>query len=172
MFHLRSRSLQRGMLALAAAVCFAAVPAIAGARTVAGEISGRVTDTAARAAPDRRRLRQDPDGRAARADAEHLVMPRLSFEYYVTPSTVIRGGGDCSTTSPKATWSSRSSTFPILDNVTFENANISNPTAGSLSAIGALGDINAIDPDLTLPQQTQEYARSAADPEAHPSTQS
>ncbi len=45
MFHLRSRSLQRGMLALAAAVCFAAVPAIAGARTVAGEISGRVTDT-------------------------------------------------------------------------------------------------------------------------------
>jgi hypothetical protein len=61
---------------------------------------------------------------------------------------------------------------PILDNVTFENANISNPTAGSLSAIGALGDINAIDPDLTLPQQTQEYARSAADPEAHPSTQS
>ena len=99
-------------------------------------------------------------------------MPRLSFAYSVTPSTVIRGGGDCSTTSPKATWSSRSSTFPILDNVTFENANISNPTAGSLSAIGALGDINAIDPDLTLPQQTQEYARSAADPEAHPSTQS
>lgn len=43
---------------------------------------------------------------------------------------------------------------PILDNVTFENANIANPTGGSAAALGAIGNISAIDPDLQLPQQT------------------
>jgi hypothetical protein len=42
---------------------------------------------------------------------------------------------------------------PILDNVTFENANIANPTGGSPSAVGAIGNINALDPSLQLPRQ-------------------
>ncbi|MDQ3214341.1 MAG: carboxypeptidase-like regulatory domain-containing protein, partial [Acidobacteriota bacterium] len=47
MLHLCSRSLRRGIraLALAAAVCFVLVPSISDAQTVAGQISGRVTDT-------------------------------------------------------------------------------------------------------------------------------
>jgi hypothetical protein len=87
-------------------------------------------------------------------DAQHLVMPRLSFAYSVTPSTVVRGGGGLFYDKPEGNLVfSQLNLPPILDNVTFENANISNPTGGSASAVGAIGDINAIDPDLQLPQQ-------------------
>ena len=43
---------------------------------------------------------------------------------------------------------------PVLDNVTYENFNISAPSGGAAGAIGALGDINAIDPGLRLARQT------------------
>ncbi len=87
-------------------------------------------------------------------DAQHLVMPRLSFAYSVTPSTVVRGGGGLFYDKPEGNLVfSQLNLPPILDNVTFENANIANPTGGSAAARGALGDINAIDPNLQLPQQ-------------------
>jgi hypothetical protein len=41
---------------------------------------------------------------------------------------------------------------PILDNVTYENFNIAAPSSGAAGAIGALGDINAVDPNLKLPR--------------------
>ncbi|MEO8520835.1 MAG: TonB-dependent receptor [Acidobacteriota bacterium] len=86
--------------------------------------------------------------------AQHLVMPRLSFAYSLTPSTVIRGGGGLFYDKPEGNLVfSQLNLPPILDNVTFENANIANPTGGSASAVGAIGDINAINPDLQLPQQ-------------------
>jgi hypothetical protein len=87
-------------------------------------------------------------------DPQHLIMPRLSFAYSATPSTVIRGGGGLFYDKPEGNLVfSQLNLPPILDNVTFENANIANPTGGSASAIGAIGDINAIDPNLQLPQQ-------------------
>lgn len=87
-------------------------------------------------------------------DAQHLLMPRLSFAYSVTPSTVVRGGGGLFYDKPEGNLVfSQLNLPPILDTVTFENANIANPTGGSPSARGAIGDINAIDPNLRLPQQ-------------------
>ena len=41
-------------------------------------------------------------------DAQHLFMPRFSFSSSLDSATVIRGGPACSTTSRKATSSSRS----------------------------------------------------------------
>ncbi len=87
-------------------------------------------------------------------EAQHLVMPRLSFAYSITSSTVVRGGGGLFYDKPEGNLVfSQLNLPPILDNVTFENANIANPTGGSPSAQGAIGDINAIDPNLQLPRQ-------------------
>lgn len=87
--------------------------------------------------------------------AQHLVMPRLSFAYSVTASTVVRGGAGLFYDKPEGNLVfSQLNLPPILDNVTFENANIANPTGGSPSALGAIGNISAIDPNLQLPQQT------------------
>ncbi len=46
------------------------------------------------------------------------------------------------------------------DNVTFENANIANPTGGSPSAVGAIGNIDALE-DLEANQRLPSAQRAS-----------
>ena len=88
-------------------------------------------------------------------DAENLLMPRASFAYSLNPATVIRGGVGVFYDKPEGNLIfSQLNIPPVLDNVTYENFNISAPSGGAAGAIGALGDINAIDPGLRLARQT------------------
>ena len=87
-------------------------------------------------------------------DAQHLLMPRASFAYSLNEATVIRGGGGVFYDKPEGNLIfSQLNIPPILDNVTYENFNIAAPSSGAAGAIGALGDINALDPNLKLPRQ-------------------
>ena len=87
-------------------------------------------------------------------DAQHLLMPRASFAYSLNEATVIRGGGGVFYDKPEGNLVfSQLNIPPILDNVTYENFNIAAPSGGAAGAIGALGDINAIDPNLKLARQ-------------------
>ncbi len=88
-------------------------------------------------------------------DAENLLMPRASFAYSLNSATVIRGGVGVFYDKPEGNLIfSQLNIPPVLDNVTYENFNISAPSGGAAGAIGALGDINAIDPGLRLARQT------------------
>ena len=87
-------------------------------------------------------------------DAQHLLMPRASFAYSLNEATVIRGGGGVFYDKPEGNLVfSQLNIPPILDNVTYENFNLAAPSSGAAGAIGALGDINAIDPNLKLARQ-------------------
>jgi hypothetical protein len=87
-------------------------------------------------------------------DAQHLYMPRLSFAYSLNAATVIRGGTGLFYDKPEGNLIfSQLNIPPILDNVTYENFNISAPSGGAAGAVGALGNISAINPDLELPSQ-------------------
>ena len=87
-------------------------------------------------------------------DAQNLWMPRFSFAYSVSPSTVIRGGTGLFYDKPEGNLIfSQLNIPPVLDNVTYENFNLSAPSSGAAGAIGALGDINALNPALELPSQ-------------------
>ena len=88
-------------------------------------------------------------------DAQHLLMPRVSFAYSLNEATVIRGGVGVFYDKPEGNVIfSQLNIPPVLDNVTYENFNISAPSSGAAGAIGALGDINALDPGLQLAAQT------------------
>jgi hypothetical protein len=87
-------------------------------------------------------------------DAQSLIMPRASFAYSLNEATVIRGGGGIFYDKPEGNLIfSQLNIPPILDNVTYENFNLAAPSSGAAGAIGALGDINAIDPNLKLARQ-------------------
>lgn len=87
-------------------------------------------------------------------DAQSLWMPRLSFAYSLNASTVIRGGSGLFYDKPEGNLIfSQLNIPPVLDNVTYENFNLAAPSSGAAGAIGALGDINALDPNLQLPSQ-------------------
>jgi hypothetical protein len=87
-------------------------------------------------------------------DAQHLLMPRASFAYSLNEATVIRGGGGVFYDKPEGNLVfAQLNIPPILDNVTYENFNLAAPSSGAAGAIGALGDINAIDPNLKLARQ-------------------
>jgi hypothetical protein len=88
-------------------------------------------------------------------DAQNLFMPRASLAYTLNEATVIRGGVGVFYDKPEGNLIfSQLNIPPILDNVTYENFNIAAPSSGAAGAIGALGDINAIDPNLKLARQT------------------
>jgi hypothetical protein len=88
-------------------------------------------------------------------DAQHLLMPRLSFAYSLNDATVIRGGAGLFYDKPEGNLIfSQLNLPPVLDNVTYENFNLSAPSSGAAGAVGALGNINAINPALELPNQT------------------
>jgi Carboxypeptidase regulatory-like domain/TonB-dependent Receptor Plug Domain len=88
-------------------------------------------------------------------DAQNLFMPRASLAYSLNEATVVRGGVGVFYDKPEGNLIfSQLNIPPILDNVTYENFNIAAPSSGAAGAIGALGDINAIDPNLKLARQT------------------
>lgn len=88
-------------------------------------------------------------------EAQHLVMPRLSFSYSVDANTVIRGGAGLFYDKPEGNLVfSQLNVPPVLANVTYENFNLAAPTSGAAGAVGAVGNISAIDPNLKLPYQT------------------
>jgi hypothetical protein len=87
-------------------------------------------------------------------EAQHLLMPRLSLAYSMTESTVFRGGAGLFYDKPEGNLIfSQLNLPPVLDNVTYENFNLSSPTSGAAGAVGAIGGINALDPNLQLPYQ-------------------
>ncbi len=88
-------------------------------------------------------------------EAQHLFMPRFSFSYSLTPTTVVRGGAGLFYDKPEGNLVfSQLNLPPVLQVTAFENFNIENPSSGAAGAIGAVGTINAIDPNLKLPYQT------------------
>lgn len=88
-------------------------------------------------------------------EAQHLLMPRLSFSYSLNPSTVIRGGAGLFYDKPEGNLIfSQLNIPPVLANVTYENFNLASPSSGAAGAVGAVGGISAIDPNLKLPHQT------------------
>jgi hypothetical protein len=88
-------------------------------------------------------------------DAQHLFMPRFSFAYSLNPETAIRGGVGLFYDKPEGNVVfSQLNLPPVLANTVYENFNMANPSSGAAGAVGAVGTINAIDPNLTLPYQT------------------
>ena len=87
--------------------------------------------------------------------AQHLFMPRFSFAYSLSPSTVFRGGVGLFYDKPEGNVIfSQLNMPPVLANVVYENFNLSNPSSGAAGAVGAVGTINAVDPNMELPHQT------------------
>lgn len=88
-------------------------------------------------------------------EAQHLFMPRFSFSYSLNPTTVVRGGAGLFYDKPEGNLVfSQLNLPPVLDNTLYENFNLANPTSGAAGAVGAVATINAIDPNLKLPYQT------------------
>ncbi|WP_291988426.1 carboxypeptidase regulatory-like domain-containing protein [Luteitalea sp.] len=88
-------------------------------------------------------------------EPQHLFMPRFSFSYSLTPTTVVRGGVGLFYDKPEGNLVfSQMNLPPVLANTVYENFNIANPSSGASGAVGAVGTINAIDPNLELPHQT------------------
>ncbi len=82
-------------------------------------------------------------------------MPRFSFAYTLNPETVLRGGVGLFYDKPEGNVIfSQLNIPPVLANTLYENFNLSNPSGGAAGAVGAVGTINAVDPNLTLPYQT------------------
>ncbi|MGI8672553.1 MAG: carboxypeptidase regulatory-like domain-containing protein, partial [Luteitalea sp.] len=88
-------------------------------------------------------------------EAQHLLMPRLSFAYTLNPATVLRGGVGLFYDKPQGNLIfSQLNIPPVLANVTYENFNLAAPTSGTAGAVGAVGGISAIDPNLKMAHQT------------------
>jgi hypothetical protein len=88
-------------------------------------------------------------------EAQNLFMPRLSFSYSLNDATVIRGGAGLFYDKPEGNVIfSQLNLPPVLANEQYENFNLSAPTSGAAGAIAAVGNINALDPNLQLPAQT------------------
>ena len=68
-------------------------------------------------------------------DAQHLFMPRASFAYSLNAATVIRGGVGVFYDKPEGNVIfSQLNIPPVLDNVTYENFNLSAPSSGAAGA--------------------------------------
>ena len=87
-------------------------------------------------------------------DTHHLVMPRISAAYTLSPITVIRGGVGVFYDKPEGNIIfSQVNLPPFVPSVSVENANLANPLAGRAAAESVLGTVNAIQPDLDIPRQ-------------------
>ena len=87
-------------------------------------------------------------------DPQHLIMPRLSFAYTINDATVVRGGAGLFYDKPEGNLIfSQLNLPPVLAAEAYENFNLAAPTSGAAGAVGAVADINAIDPNLKLPSQ-------------------
>jgi hypothetical protein len=84
----------------------------------------------------------------------HLVMPRFSAAYTLSPTTVLRGGIGVFHDKPEGNIIfSQVNLPPFVPSVSVENGNLANPLAGRAAAESVLGTVNAIQPDLNIPRQ-------------------
>ena len=82
--------------------------------------------------------------------------PRVGFAYAATPKTAIRGGFGSFYYRPEGNVGfSQVNIQPYLQNVEFDNANLSNISAGTPNNTGLQGTITAIDPNLKNPYVLQ-----------------
>jgi hypothetical protein len=88
-------------------------------------------------------------------DAEHLLMPRLSFAWSPTSDgrTAVRGGYGLFYDRPQGNVVFSSLNLPPFTQISqFENGNLSNPSSGTPAALAPLGTINVIDPNMGTAQ--------------------
>ena len=82
--------------------------------------------------------------------------PRVGFAFAATPKTSIRGGFGTFYYRPEGNVGfSQVNIQPYLQNVEFDNANLSNISAGTPNNTGLQGNISAIDPNLKNPYVEQ-----------------
>ena len=82
--------------------------------------------------------------------------PRVGFAFAPTDKTVIRGGfGSFSYRAEGNTIFSQVNVQPFLQNVEFDNANLSNISAGTPNNTGLQGGISALDPNTKNPYVNQ-----------------
>jgi len=88
-------------------------------------------------------------------DTHHLWMPRFSLAYTLNELTVIRGGIGVFHDKPEGNVIfSQVNLPPFVPSVSVENGNLANPLAGRAAAESVLGTVNAIDPHMDIPRQT------------------
>src|SRR4051812_37215018 len=88
-------------------------------------------------------------------DTHQLWMPRVSAAYTLNDLTVLRGGVGVFYDKPEGNVIfSQVNLPPFVPSVAVENANLANPLAGRPSAVSVLGTVNAIDPNMDIPRQT------------------
>jgi hypothetical protein len=82
--------------------------------------------------------------------------PRMGFAYAPTEKTAVRGGFGSFYYRPEGNVGfSQVNIQPYLQNVEFDNANLSNISAGTPNSTGLQGNISAIDPNLKNPYVLQ-----------------
>jgi hypothetical protein len=85
----------------------------------------------------------------------NLWMPRVSAAYTLNDLTVIRAGMGVFYDKPEGNVIfSQVNLPPFVPSVSVENGNLSNPLAGRAAAESVLGTVNAIQPDMKIPRQT------------------
>jgi hypothetical protein len=88
-------------------------------------------------------------------DTHQLIMPRLSAAYSLNQKTVIRAGVGVFHDKPEGNVIfSQVNLPPFVPSVSVENGNLANPLAGRAAAESVLGTLNAIDPHMNIPRQT------------------
>jgi len=88
-------------------------------------------------------------------ETHHLFMPRFSSAYSLNDKTVLRGGIGVFHDKPEGNVIfSQVNLPPFVPSVSVENGNLANPLGGQTAAQSVLGTVNAIDPNMNIPRQT------------------
>jgi len=88
-------------------------------------------------------------------ETHHLLMPRFSSAYSLNDKTVLRGGVGVFYDKPEGNVIfSQVNLPPFVPSVSVENGNLANPLGGQTAAQSVLGTVNAIDPNMDVPRQT------------------
>jgi hypothetical protein len=88
-------------------------------------------------------------------ETQHLWMPRFSAAYTLNQTTVVRAGIGVFHDKPEGNVIfSQVNLPPFVPSVSVENGNLANPLAGRSAAESVLGTVNAIQPDMKIPRQT------------------
>ncbi len=88
-------------------------------------------------------------------ETHQLFMPRFSAAYSLNQRTVLRGGIGVFHDKPEGNVIfSQVNLPPFVPSVSVENGNLGNPLGGQTAAQSVLGTVNAIDPNMNIPRQT------------------